>query len=269
MTPNTEASDARHDGEQAVLDEFREVLADGGEPTLDGYTERQRDVYDGLLARFEATGEPVSPPEVIDETGVSDSHARRTLASLVESGHVEKVAESSGRSPATFAPAGEFTSTPLDDYTSKQRAILDALGDVFEGEAVTAARVGEGLDVSTRYVRDTLASAVEDGLAERVVVGRGREPDEYVPTDSVAEDAPAPVESGPVVDEADESDDGEDGDSEPQTARERDGVPKRAYVSIKEIDGAHYAYWQWRDGDKIKSQYRGPATDDEVRSRRD
>jgi len=269
VTTNTEARDERHDGEQAVLDEFREVLADGGEPDLDGYTERQRDVYDGLLARFEATGEPASAPDVIDETGVSDAHVRRTLAALVEDGYAEKVAESSGRSPATFAPAGMVEETPLADYTDTQRTILDALDAVFEGEAVTAATVGEDLDVSPRYVRDTLSSAVEDGLVDRVVVGRGREPDQYAPVDSATEGSRAPVEDAPVDDETGESDDEQDDDSEPQTARERDGVPMRAYVSIKEIDGRYYAYWQWRDGDKIKSEYRGPATDGEVRSHRD
>jgi len=33
-----------------------------------------------------------------------------------------------------------------------------------------------------------------------------------------------------------------------------DGVPERASVSIKEIAGTTYRYYQWRDGDRIESK---------------
>lgn len=39
-------------------------------------------------------------------------------------------------------------------------------------------------------------------------------------------------------------------------------VPSGASVTIKEINGNRYRYWQWRDGDKIKSKYIGPAAPD-------
>ncbi|MFC4451889.1 hypothetical protein [Halorussus aquaticus] len=35
-------------------------------------------------------------------------------------------------------------------------------------------------------------------------------------------------------------------------------VPLKATITIKEINGNRYYYWQWRDGDKIRSQYKGP-----------
>ncbi|WP_254525565.1 hypothetical protein [Natrinema caseinilyticum] len=37
-----------------------------------------------------------------------------------------------------------------------------------------------------------------------------------------------------------------------------DGVPSKATITIKEINENRYYYWQWRDGDEIKSKYKGP-----------
>lgn len=53
-------------------------------------------------------------------------------------------------------------------------------------------------------------------------------------------------------------------DDEPDTPPEDlpDGVPAKASITIKEINGNRYYYWQWRDGEKIKSKYKGPANDD-------
>lgn len=36
-----------------------------------------------------------------------------------------------------------------------------------------------------------------------------------------------------------------------------DNVPTKATITIKEINDNRY-YWQWREGDKIKSKYKGP-----------
>jgi hypothetical protein len=33
-----------------------------------------------------------------------------------------------------------------------------------------------------------------------------------------------------------------------------DGVPERATVSVTEISGTEYYYYQWRDGDEIRSE---------------
>ncbi|KAB1184839.1 MULTISPECIES: hypothetical protein [Haloferax] len=35
-------------------------------------------------------------------------------------------------------------------------------------------------------------------------------------------------------------------------------VPSRATITIKEINDNRYYYWQWREGDKVKSKYKGP-----------
>jgi hypothetical protein len=42
-----------------------------------------------------------------------------------------------------------------------------------------------------------------------------------------------------------------------------DSVPSKATITIKEINDNRYYYWQWREGDRIKSQYKGPVDSDE------
>ncbi|WP_128226487.1 hypothetical protein [Halobacteriaceae bacterium SHR40] len=42
-----------------------------------------------------------------------------------------------------------------------------------------------------------------------------------------------------------------------------DDVPSKATITIKEINDNRYYYWQWREGDKIKSKYKGPVHSDQ------
>ena len=42
-----------------------------------------------------------------------------------------------------------------------------------------------------------------------------------------------------------------------------DDVPLKATITVKEINDNRYYYWQWRDGDQIKSKYKGPVNPDE------
>lgn len=37
-----------------------------------------------------------------------------------------------------------------------------------------------------------------------------------------------------------------------------DDVPANATLTVKEINDNRYYYWQWRDGDSIRSKYKGP-----------
>jgi hypothetical protein len=37
-----------------------------------------------------------------------------------------------------------------------------------------------------------------------------------------------------------------------------DDVPTKATITVKEINDNRYYYWQWRDGDKVRSKYKGP-----------
>ncbi len=42
-----------------------------------------------------------------------------------------------------------------------------------------------------------------------------------------------------------------------------DDVPAKATITIKEINDNRYCYWQWREGDKVTSKYKGPVEPDE------
>ncbi len=42
-----------------------------------------------------------------------------------------------------------------------------------------------------------------------------------------------------------------------------DVVPAKATITIKEINDNRYYYWQWREGDKVTSKYKGPVNPDE------
>jgi len=41
-----------------------------------------------------------------------------------------------------------------------------------------------------------------------------------------------------------------------------DDVPAKASVTVKEINDNRYYYWQWREGEKIRSRYKGPVDSD-------
>ncbi|AKU09878.1 hypothetical protein [Haloferax gibbonsii] len=41
-----------------------------------------------------------------------------------------------------------------------------------------------------------------------------------------------------------------------------DDVPTKATITVKDINDNRYYYWQWREGDKIKSKYKGPVNPD-------
>jgi hypothetical protein len=57
-----------------------------------------------------------------------------------------------------------------------------------------------------------------------------------------------------------ESDEGEIDDRPDDLS---DDVPSKATITIKEINDNRYYYWQWREGDKVTSKYKGPVNPDE------
>jgi len=42
-----------------------------------------------------------------------------------------------------------------------------------------------------------------------------------------------------------------------------DDTPAKATITIKKINDNRYYYWQWRDGDQVKSKYKSPVNPDE------
>ena len=57
--------------------------------------------------------------------------------------------------------------------------------------------------------------------------------------------------------------DSDEGEIEERPDDLPDDVPSKATITIKEINDNHYYYWQWRDGDKVRSQYKGSINSDE------
>jgi hypothetical protein len=57
-----------------------------------------------------------------------------------------------------------------------------------------------------------------------------------------------------------------DTDDEAEPDRDEDlpeDVPSKATITIKAINDNRYYYYQWRDGERIKSKYKGPVDSDE------
>ncbi|WP_284011185.1 hypothetical protein [Haloarcula pelagica] len=63
-------------------------------------------------------------------------------------------------------------------------------------------------------------------------------------------------------DEQQESDEQEGRDADPSDRLDTpEGVPANATLTEKTINDNRYYYWQWRDGDRIKSKYEGPVSE--------
>jgi hypothetical protein len=45
-----------------------------------------------------------------------------------------------------------------------------------------------------------------------------------------------------------------------ETPERPDSVPAKATTVVKEINDNRYYYWQWRDGDQVKSKYMKPVS---------
>ena len=50
----------------------------------------------------------------------------------------------------------------------------------------------------------------------------------------------------------------DEGDIEKRPEDLPNDVSAKATITIKEINDNRYYYWQWRDGSKIRSKYKGP-----------
>jgi hypothetical protein len=60
-----------------------------------------------------------------------------------------------------------------------------------------------------------------------------------------------------------DDDDQPPSDVEDSDMPEDDDVPAKASIVTKTINDNQYYYWQWRDGDQIKSKYKAPVNPDE------
>lgn len=82
-----------------------------------------------------------------------------------------------------------------------------------------------------------------------------------LPPDDLREVAAYADTLATFCEETDRTADGEDDepDTEPTSENRPTDVPSKAMITVKEINGNRYNYWQWRDGEQIKSKYKGPA----------
>jgi hypothetical protein len=55
----------------------------------------------------------------------------------------------------------------------------------------------------------------------------------------------------------------EDGEIDERPEDLPDDVPTKATITIKEINDNRYYYWQWRDGERVRSKYKGPVDPEE------
>ena len=92
-----------------------------------------------------------------------------------------------------------------------------------------------------------LAEALEECSLEEV-----RAADQY---------AEALVEYRELEAEDEDEDEEETGKGRPDEMP--DDVPTKATLTVKQINNNRYYYWQWREGEKIRSQYKGPVNPDE------
>lgn len=79
-------------------------------------------------------------------------------------------------------------------------------------------------------------------------------------------DAPSDVDDSPpsVDDTQAENESGKESES-PEGDRPEDlpdDVPEKATLTVKEINDNRYYYWQWREGEAIKSKYVAPVNSD-------
>jgi hypothetical protein len=58
-----------------------------------------------------------------------------------------------------------------------------------------------------------------------------------------------------------ENSDGDDTEERPDDLP--NDVPAKATITIKEINDNRYYYWQWREGERVTSKYKGPVEPDE------
>ncbi|WP_440991969.1 hypothetical protein [Haloarchaeobius baliensis] len=53
-------------------------------------------------------------------------------------------------------------------------------------------------------------------------------------------------------------DDGDSGEAPPEPISRPAEVPAKASLTTKTINENRYYYWQWREGDRVKSKYHAP-----------
>ena len=157
------------------------------------------------------------------------------------------------------------------EATEDEQNNPEATGDVAENDGSAGSATADPVAVDGGADRDgdTPDERPEPpaGVAQYILDGLDRQPPEDLRTIAEYADQLAAWENHEQVAEQEQV--GEDDQDDVVAERDAvdderpDGVPGKASIVVKEIDGNRYEYWQWWEDGGTKSQYKGPAGGDE------
>lgn len=102
-----------------------------------------------------------------------------------------------------------------------------------------------------------------DGIAQYITDGLERQGPEDLRTIAAYAEELAVYKEAQAEAELDDQDDEVVRESSEDIDDLPDDVPGKASVVIKEINDNRYEYYQWRDGEKIRSKYKAPVNPSE------
>ena len=105
--------------------------------------------------------------------------------------------------------------------------------------------------------------ATPDGIAQYITDGLERQSPEDLHTIAVYAEELAAYKEAQAEAELEDQDDEVVRESSENDDDLPDDVPGKASVVIKEINDNRYYYYQWRDGDKVRSKYKAPVNPSE------
>jgi len=161
---------------------------------------------------------------------------------------------------------GVLEATEDEQDNSKENS--EATGDVPEDDGSAGSATVEPVAVDGGANRDGAAPDERPdppaGIAQYILNGLDRQSPEELRTIADYADQLAAWEANQQATEQEQADadDQDDVVAERETVDDErpDGVPGKASVVVKEIDGNRYEYWQWWEDGGTKSQYKGPVS---------
>jgi hypothetical protein len=154
-----------------------------------------------------------------------------------------------------------------EDERADSKENSEATGDVPEDDGSAGSATVDSVTIDGGADRD--GDAPDDrpeppaGVAQYILDGLDRQSPEDLRTIAEYAQRLAAWEANQQATEQEQADaDGQDDvviEREAVDDERRGGVPGKASVVVKEIDGNRYEYWQWWEDGGTKSQYKGPA----------
>jgi hypothetical protein len=153
------------------------------------------------------------------------------------------------------------------EATEDEQDYPEATGDVPEDDRSAGSATADPVAVDGGADRDGAAPDERPeppaGIAQYILDGLDRQSPEELRTIADYADQLAAWEADQqATKQADSDGDQDDVVAERETVGDEipDGVPGKASVIVKEIDGNRYEYWQWWEDGGTKSQYKDPVS---------